>query len=252
MLGAGPRGSKAGQVCAAKTRGNAEADRPKADPARASMGIALRTVMGALRRERKLYEFAPLWFEIGQVDRVSAKLIDEQLQQQALANARIAIAQAEKDAVEQKFRKENGPRANALRDRIHNLIHDLPRNATEQAERRTIEAERLFPQYSTWLHKRFADQWETAEVTSDVDDFGAVEWNGRPLDGVIVKTMVKQRNRIRGANETDCFLFGLVDDVEFSMQRDPFALPCENDERAITNWKVRRQFTSKWNWEPKH
>lgn len=220
---------------------------------------ALRTLMGALRRDRKLYEFAPIWFENDQVAAVSAKLIQQQAQEQANVEAIKAIEdernnqlRAQRNAVELKLRKENGPRANALRDRIHNLIHDLPKNAVEKAERRSVEAERLFPQYSAWLNKRVADQWETAEVTSNIDDFGVVEWNGRSLDGVIIKTMVKQRNRIRGANETDCFFFGLVDDVEFVMQRDPFALQCDNSERAVTNWKVRRQFVSKWNWEPEH
>jgi hypothetical protein len=55
-----------------------------------------------------------------------------------------------------------------------------------------------------------------------------------------------------GAYDTGCFFFGLVDDVEFSMQRDPFALECANSDSAVTNWKVniRRQFKSKWNWEP--
>jgi hypothetical protein len=35
----------------------------------------LRTLMGALRREKELYEFAPIWFETDQVDAVSAELI---------------------------------------------------------------------------------------------------------------------------------------------------------------------------------
>jgi mono/diheme cytochrome c family protein len=60
------------------------------------------------------------------------------------------------------------------------------------------ETRRLFPQYLTWLNQRFDSQWETAEVTSDIKDFGAVDWKDRPLDGVMVKTMVKQRNRILG------------------------------------------------------
>jgi hypothetical protein len=173
--------------------------------------------------------------------------------QKEIDKERIEQLQDQKNAVEAKLRKENGPRANALRDRIHNLIHELPKNAAEGAQRRTerraVETERLFPQYSDWLNKRFADQWETAEVTLEIDDFGTLEWNGRPLDGIIVKTLVKQRNRIRGAIKADCFLFGLVDDVEFSMWRDLFAVECDNSERVITDWKVRRQFVSKWNWE---
>ena len=210
--------------------------------------IALRTFMDALRRERKHYQFAPLWFETSQVAAVSAELIREKKRARDIEEAKKGFDEEQKKAAELRLRKENGPRANALLDRIHNLIHDLPRDAAEQAERRTIEAERrvieterLFPQYSAWLNKRFSEQWETSEVRSKVDDFGVVEWNGRPLDGVIIKTTVKQRNRIQGVNEEDCFLFGLVDDVEFSMQRDPFALQfalqCDGNDRAITNWK---------------
>jgi hypothetical protein len=216
--------------------------------------------MGALRNERKLYEFAPIWFETDQVDAVSSKLVRQRDQAEANAKAQKEIdkernkqLEDQKNTVEAKLRRENGPRANALRDRIHNLIQDLPKNAAEEAQRRTerraVEMEHLFPQYLTWLNKRFGDRWETAAVTSDIDDFGALEWNGRPLDGMIVRTMVKQRNRIRGEIKTDCFLFGLVDDVEFSMWRDLFTVECEKSERLLTDWKVRRQFVSKWNWE---
>ena len=67
---------------------------------------------------------------------------------------------------------------------------------------------------------------------------------------MIARTNIKQRNRIKGEYQTGCFLFGLVDDAEFSMERDPFAFGCENVERGITMWKVRRQFKSTWNWEP--
>jgi hypothetical protein len=43
---------------------------------------ALRTFMGALGRERKRYEFAPLWFETSQVDAVSAELDRKKRQEQ--------------------------------------------------------------------------------------------------------------------------------------------------------------------------
>ena len=115
---------------------------------------------------------------------------------------------------------------------------------------RFIDVERLFGDYVIWLNERLSEQWETIEVSSSVEDFGRVEWNGRPLDAVIARTNIKQRNRIKGEYQTGCFLFGLVDDAEFSMERDPFAFGCENVERGITMWKVRRQFKSTWNWEP--
>ena len=160
---------------------------------------ALRNLMVALRRERKLYEFAPIWFETDQVDAVSAELIRRRDQDENRNKAEKEIdkerskqLQAEKTATEVKLRKDNAPRANAHRDRIHNLIRDLPKNAAEKAERRAVETGRFFPLYLNWLNKRFAEQWETDEVTSEVNDFGDVEWNGRPLDGVIVHTMVNK------------------------------------------------------------
>jgi hypothetical protein len=207
---------------------------------------ALRTVMDALRREHKLYEFAPVWFDNDKVASLSADLIRRKDRDDNALKAEKEMEGKQKAEWEVRVRRENGPRAQALKVRIHNLAKE----AAEKTERRGVGAEHLFPGYSAWLSRRFADQWETTEITSDVGDFGVGQWNGRPLDGVIVKTTVKQRNRLLGAYDAACFFFGLVDDVEFSMQRDSFALECGNSERAITNWKVRRQFKSKWNWEP--
>ena len=52
---------------------------------------ALRTVMDALRRERKLYEFAPVWFETGEVANLSAELIRKKDQGAAAAKAKTEI-----------------------------------------------------------------------------------------------------------------------------------------------------------------
>jgi hypothetical protein len=224
---------------------------------------ALRNVMQALRREKKLYEFAPIWFEADKVAAISAEIRQKKAEaaaaikrQEDLNNAQNQKLQAQKEAVEANLREDSGPKAQALRDRIHNLINELPKDTADasrnlKTQQRLFEAERLFPEYLNWLNKQLAAQWETMDVQSEVNDFGVVQWNGRPLDGVIVKTTVKLRNRPQGAYETGCFLLGLVDDVEFAMQRDPFAVACDSSasQQTITKWKQRRQFKSKWNWE---
>ena len=71
-----------------------------------------------------------------------------------------------------------------------NYIHDL---VSGMAEKRAVENANLFPTYSKWLDRRFADQWQTFNVSSDVADFGVVQWEQRPIDAVVVKTILHQK-----------------------------------------------------------
>jgi hypothetical protein len=146
----------------------------------------------------------------------------------------------QKSAVEQKLREQNGVRARALMNDIQDYVRSL-------AEKGSPSKDALFSSYSNWLSKRFSDQWQTFEVSSDVADFGTVQWNGRTLDAIIVKTVIQQKNRILGQYSRDCFMFGLVDDVEFSMQREPFSVDCDNGVNSIKNWIVGKRFQSQWN-----
>jgi hypothetical protein len=100
----------------------------------------------------------------------------------------------------------------------------------------------LFPAFASWLSRRFDDQWETTEVLSEIADYGKVQWNGRILDGIIVKTTVTQKNRIKGAYETNCFILGVVEDEEFSMPRDMFGVQCGSSWPTLDDWKARREF----------
>ena len=107
----------------------------------------------------------------------------------------------------------------------------------------------MFPAFASWLNRRFDDQWETTDVLSEIADYGKVQWNGRILDGIIVKTTVTQKNRIKGAYETNCFILGLVEDEEFSMTRDMFGVQCGSSRPILDDWKARREFRSLWNAE---
>jgi hypothetical protein len=82
----------------------------------------LRTLMLALRRDGKKYEFAPIWFS---TDDVIAVGTDEIKRQDALGKAKVDESKidearrrqeaAQKQAIEDKLRNENGPRARALK-----------------------------------------------------------------------------------------------------------------------------------------
>ena len=124
-----------------------------------------------------------------------------------------------------------------------NYIQDL---VSGMAEERPVENAELFPGYSSWLNQRFADKWETFNVSSDLADFGTVQWDNRQLDAVVVKTIVHQKNRILSRYEDRCYLFGFVSDDEFSMLRESFAVDC-GDTLTLSRWKIGERFQSRWN-----
>ena len=74
----------------------------------------------------------------------------------------------------------------------------------------------------------------------------SLRWEHRPLDAVIVKTIVHQKNRFLGRYDDKFYLFGFVADEEFSMLRDSFAVDC-SDAPDLTKWKVGGRFQSRWN-----
>jgi hypothetical protein len=158
--------------------------------------------------------------------------------------------EAEKDALTRKLQNANGVRARGLMDRIQKAVKAAADKPTTGKVRRATETQRDFPSFSAWLNRRFDELWETTGVLPEIMDFGIVQWKDRAaLDAIIVRIEVKQDNRIQGVHETSCFVFGLVEDLEFSMERDPFDAECGSSERTIAAWKARRQFKSLWNAE---
>ena len=215
---------------------------------------ALRTVMEALRREQLRYSFSPVWFDMKEVTQATFDTRDAREQE---IRKREAIKQAETDAKrieeqrqkdkqlqkgerEHQLRETNGVRARGLMSEINTFVKAL-------AEKRDIDKGGSFSTYSSWLNKRFAEQWETYSVSSGVADFGTVQWNGRSLDAIIIKSLIQQKNRILGKYEDKCFLFGLVDDVEFAMRRESISAACDSGVKFITNWKVGKNFQTQWN-----
>ena len=102
----------------------------------------LKAVVKALRREDKLYEFVPVWFDTDEIAKVGADIIrkkDQTVRDQKdrdLIRAEQATKiEAQKEAVEQKLRRDSGPRAQALVDgiqsRVKNAAERLPNELSE-------------------------------------------------------------------------------------------------------------------------
>ena len=82
-----------------------------------------------------------------------------------------------------------------------------------------------------------------------------MKWKGRQLDAIIVKSIIQQKNRIMGAYSRDCFVFGLIDDDEFAMQREVYSAACgsgdqvDQVDQVVRDWQVGNEFQSLWNAE---
>ena len=72
---------------------------------------------------------------------------------------------------------------------IRDFVSDL-------AEKRRKDTDHIFPNFSNWLNSRFDEGWETYGVNFEVADFGTLIWQKRSLDGVIVKAIIQQKNRV--------------------------------------------------------
>jgi hypothetical protein len=126
----------------------------------------LGTMMHALRRESIKYAFAPVWWdekEIAQAtfdvrDTVQQEILKKQdldrkrKDEQALQAEREKNKQNEKYEIERQLREANGTKARGLMNYIHDLVSGM-------AEKRPVQNADLFPTYSNWLDRRFADQW---------------------------------------------------------------------------------------------
>ena len=82
-------------------------------------------------------------------------------------------------------------------------------------------------------------------MSGDLLDYGVVEWKSRVLEAGLVAVRFKMKQRTLGEYQEKCFYVGYTADHEFDVERDPIAVPCE-DESTLSRYKVAHSFTSKW------
>jgi hypothetical protein len=206
-------------------------------------------MLQGLRREGLKYAFSPIWFESQDVTQASGAVrkkrlasIRNKIRMQVWRRYWVAIVmrrENERQARDTRdLQKKYGPTARALMNDVHEFIREL-------AEKRQTDVDGVFPTFSKWLEMRFANQWETFGVSSGVADFGMVQWKGRPLNAIIARSLIQQKNRHLGKYEDSCFIIGLVDDPEFGMRRERFDVDCSKNS-FVGNWKITNAFQSQW------
>jgi len=239
----------------------------------AGASAALKNLVAALRREHREYKLAPVWFDEPRVAQTTSEAKDEREQEirkqderqrasrerDQLEAQRKRDQQQQKTQIEEELRRKNGVRARALKDEIDALVKQLAEDAKAgQSETPTANArdgsaaspppeQEEFPAVFNWLKAQNADHWETFDISSEIADYGNVQWHGRAMDAIIVRTVIQQKNRILGEYGKTSFMLGLIDDPEFSMQREIFNTRCDDSAPVIEHWKIGNSFKSQWN-----
>ena len=213
----------------------------------------LREIMVGMHREEVQYSVAPVWWNEKEVDEatfdardaaqqaiIKKKEAEQRRQSEAeLQAARDRDRANEKTEMERRLREANGTKARGLMNYVHDLVRGM-------ADQRHVENSGMFPTYSHWLVQRFTDKWQTFDVSSDVLDYGTVQWEGRQLEAVVVKTTIHQKNRILGKYDEQCYLFGFANDEEFAVYRESFSIDC-GQLSELNKWKIGERFHSRWN-----
>lgn len=214
----------------------------------------LRELITSLQRDKLSYHVVPIWFSAGDVDTEQTKIADrvagEMRAQAALEQkkrddqvrreAERKQTDSEKTEREAQLRQQNGSLARGMTDSILSRIKTFS-SGTGDGTRVAQE----WPTLARWFGDQRRQEWELESVSGDLLDFGVVEWKNRVLEAGFVAVRFKMKQRGLGEYQEKCFSVGYTADHEFDVERDPIAVPCE-DESSVNRYKVAHSFTSKW------
>jgi TonB family protein len=103
----------------------------------------------------------------------------------------------------------------------------------------------FYPSFASWLVEQLADHWEITSIDNAVEDFGTSTFKNRPLETVFSRLTFHLKNRMLGEYKDACFVFGRMNDTEFSIRREPVFVQCD-DKAAMMAWQAGHQFKSQW------
>jgi hypothetical protein len=206
----------------------------------------------ALARDRTSYSVSSLWNLPDDVDREDALLSDQAAaaaqdevirkqrndDQQRLDDLHKQDFDATREAKQALLRQKFGESAKAAAGALSSEVIAWTKDQNDQIGT-------FYPDFATWLAGKFADHWEIVTIDSDVQDFGTADFKTRSLDTVFSRITLHLKNRMLGEYDNPCFIFGRINDTEFSMRREPAFARCD-DEAAIKDWQVGHQFRSEW------
>ena len=218
----------------------------------------LKTLTAALTRNDIPYVFSTLWIlpadvkrevaELAEKTRIAAQQETERAERNAdqsrLESKRAADLSATQAAQQIALRQKFGDSAKAAADALSSEIAAWTNDpGTKDDQKRQIAI--FYPSFASWLTDKLADHWEIMTIDTEVQDFGTSTFKSRALDTIFARITLHLKDRILGEYKDFCFIFGRINDTEFSMRREPVFAECD-DEAAISTWQDGHQFKSEW------
>jgi hypothetical protein len=212
----------------------------------------LKMLTAALARNNIPYAFSSLWMLPEDVEREDASLAEKEraaLQEETERTRRNtdqwrldqrrdqdrSATQEERQAIlRDKFGESAQAAAGILSSEIIAWTKDL-----------SGQIGTVYPDFAKWLTDKLADHWEIVTIDPGLEDFGTSNFKTRPLDTIFSRITLHLKNRMLGEYNDFCFIFGRINDTEFSMRREPVFAKCD-DEAAIKAWQEGHQFKSEW------
>jgi hypothetical protein len=142
------------------------------------------------------------------------------------------------------LRQKFGDSARAAADALSSEIAALTKDPwTKDDQKRQIGI--FYPRFAAWLTDKLADHWEIMTHDTEVQDFGTSSFKSRALDTIFARITLHLKNQMLGEYKDFCFIFGRINDTEFSISREPAFAECD-DEATISTWQNGHQFKSEW------
>ena len=212
----------------------------------------LKTLTAALVRNNVPYEFSGMWILPEDVDREDVLLAEKEkvaLQEETeraqrnadqarLAQIRAQDLSATQAAQQAALREKFGEGAQSAAGTLSSEIVAFAKDQSGPIGT-------FYPSFAAWLADKLADHWEIVTINSGLEDFGTSNFKTRALDTIFSRITLHLKNRMLGELKDFCFIFGRINDTEFSMRREPVYAKCD-DEAAIKTWQEGHQFKSEW------
>ncbi len=225
-----------------------------------SSSLELKTLVAALKKDATDYSISPIWnsdAEVQQAEKVAQDKKDEDERQKMIREnkrkadeelklttsaERNATAKNQQEALQSQF----GKIAAATSAAIAKDVHDATDGRADW-QQGTAYAE--FPRFVASYQNMVRNHWELQSFNSEISDYGRAVWQGRTMEAGFAVIKIQLRNRILGEYTDVCQIFGRLNDAEFSMQRDPIEISCDQASQ-LSLWKKARNFQSQWLVQP--
>jgi hypothetical protein len=164
----------------------------------------------------------------------------EKQDEEALRRKHLDQDDESRKRLQDELRKQYGAAARSF----ENAIQSETKQYVESPKERHLAVRQKYLQFTTWYENKLRDGWELLNISSEIEDYGVVEWKSRILEAGFVDVRMRMRNRELGEYENACHVLGYVLDNEFDIARDPIAVSCT--DKAITQYQIEHRFSSKW------